>query len=190
MGLNIKLCGYGVNYIESWTQKTDLKQMGEDRIDADYIYNQCQKPNGSVCDISGLILDDGVIIQVIDEVSGKTTEFSLDDIEMEEDDFTVAPETSYDDFDKKDDVLIRFVRIEKGPYFEFDLDKTFNISDLILIQYNLEPFNDCTLIIGAKYKGSSVKLDYGNTTGQHDEVRFIHDIDQYCNRDKSDSWVY
>ena len=53
MGRKIKLCGYGVNYIESWIQKTDLNRMGEDRIDVDYIYNQLKQYGEDVTTFKG-----------------------------------------------------------------------------------------------------------------------------------------
>jgi len=66
----------------------------------------------------------------------------------------------------------------KGPYLQF-FTESFNSRELLLITYKLEPFNDCDLIIGGYYKGKQIDFESGNTTGVHEEIRIIHDEDDW-----------
>ena len=174
----IKLIGKGVNYIETWIDKEDLDEIGENNIDTEYFEDNLTTGEQVICDFSGIIEESGFLIKVVDNETKETDEIGENNIEAQ-----------YNDFDDNK-VLIRYARVEKGPYFEFEINEKFDLSKLELYSYNLEPFNDCSIIIGGIYDGEKIEFDFGNTTGVCEEVKIIHNTDEYSDREESDNWEY
>jgi hypothetical protein len=184
-----------LNEKEAKLHKEDLDEIGENNIDTEYFEDNLTTGEQVICDFSGIIEESGFLIKVVDNETKETSEYesdyylfingSIESDEIGENNI----EAQYNDFDDNK-VLIRYARVEKGPYFEFEINEKFDLSKLELYSYNLEPFNDCSIIIGGIYDGEKIEFDFGNTTGVCEEVKIIHNTDEYSDREESDNWEY
>ena len=151
----IKLMAKGVNYIEMWMDKERLDEIGEENIDTEYFEDNLI--NGEkIIDISGIIVESGFKIKIyaLDTASKepeiidgndhmKFIEDSADELCYESDEFVDVfedqVEADYHDFDENK-VLIQYIRVERGAYFEFG-DCT-GVRDELRIIHNPEEMND------------------------------------------------
>ena len=185
----ITVTGTGVNYIEMWMDKNRLDEIGEQNINTEYFEDNLIDDENVICDFSGIIVDDGFIVQVIDNETNEASDYDGEEIRIDEEDFISDNEASYDDFEDNK-VLIRYARIERGPYLEFEINEDFNLSKLEFFSYDLEPFNEASIIIAGNYDGKKIELNFGDTVGIKEEVKVIHNSDEYSDRDESDYWEY